>query len=98
MKDLNLLELLGPSRNEHAASLLIDGIHLVGAAGERSVSVALEAAKELFGGSLLSTIYFMNRRHPWLNGQTPLERAEESDEGRDFVISMIGAIAAGVYV
>ena len=98
MKDVNLLELPEPSRNEHAASLLIEGIHLVGAAGERSVSVALEAAKELFGGSFLSTILFMNYRHPWLNGQTPLECAEESDERRDFVISMIRAITAGVYV
>lgn len=98
MKDVNLLELPGPSRSEHAASLLIDGIHLVGAVGERSASVALEAAEELFGGSLLSTIHFMNYRHPWLNGQTPLERAEESDEGADFVVSMIRAIASGVYV
>jgi hypothetical protein len=40
----------------------------------------------------------MNYRHPWLNGQTPLERAEESDEGADFVVSMIRAIASGVYV
>lgn len=98
MKDTNLLELTDVGQSEDAASLLIDGVHLVGANGERSLAVALEAAKELFGGSLLSTVQFMNSHHPWLNGQTPLERAEESDEGRDFVISMIGAIAAGVYV
>lgn len=56
MKDVNLLELPGPSPSEHAASLLIDGIHLVGAVGERSVSVALEAAKELFGESSRQSI------------------------------------------
>ena len=40
----------------------------------------------------------MNKPHPWLEGQTPLERAEQSDEGLEFVIDMIGAIEAGVYI
>ena len=40
----------------------------------------------------------MNKSHPWLDGQTPLERAEQSDEGLEFVIDMIGAIEGGVYI
>lgn len=33
-----------------------------------------------------------------LDGQTPLERAEQSDEGLEAVIDMIGTIEAGVYI
>ena len=40
----------------------------------------------------------MNQIHPWLDGQTPLERAEQSDNGLEFVIDMIGAIEAGVFI
>ena len=49
-------------------------------------------------GDLLSTILFMHKIHPWLEGQTPLERAEQSDEGLAYVIDMIGAIEAGVHI
>ena len=55
---------------------------------------AFEAAARICGGDLLSTIIFMNQIHPWLDGQTPLERAEQSDNGLEFVIDMIGAIEA----
>lgn len=98
MTAANLLELIGTDRNDEAARLLAEGIHLVGASGDRSLAVALEAARKLFGGDFRSTVEFMNRRHPWLDGQTPLERAEASDDGRDFVLSMIGAIESGVYI
>lgn len=39
----------------------------------------------------------MNKIHLWLEGQTPLGRAEQSDEGLEFVIDMIGAIEAEDY-
>ena len=73
-------------------------MHLVGATGQRSRRAALEAATRIYAGDLLSTIFFMNKIHPWLDGQTPLERAEQSEEGLEFVIDMIGAIEAGVYI
>jgi len=95
MRSVNLMELIETDRNDEAANLLTDGIHLVGAIGDRSLAVALEAATKLFGGDLSSTIQFMNYRHPWLDGQTVLEHAEESDEGRNSVLSMISAIESG---
>ena len=97
MEHPNILELISAGREEEAVSLLKEGAHLVGAIGPRSAKVALEAAKLLFNGDLLSTMNFMNYQHPWLGGLTVMERAEQSDEDVDFVIDMIGAIQAGVY-
>lgn len=94
----NLAALLKVGDHAEAISLLRDGVQLVGAIDGRSDRAALEAATRLFAGDLLSTIFFMNKVHPWLDGQTPLERAEESDEGLEFVFDMIGAIEAGVYI
>ncbi|MAW91049.1 MAG: hypothetical protein CL575_05310 [Altererythrobacter sp.] len=94
----NLVTLIEAGRSSDAAELLRDGVRLVGATGVRSNRAALEAATRIYAGDLLSTIFFMNKVHPWLNGQTPLERAEQSDEGLEFVIDMIGAIEAGVYI
>lgn len=98
MKDVNLIELADAGRTEEASQLLTDGIHLVGATGERSLEVAIKAARELFEGDFYSTVLFMNRHHPWLKGKTPLEHAEESDEGREFVMNLIDAAVAGVYI
>lgn len=98
MTAVNLLELISSDRNDEAAKLLVEGIHLVGAKGDRSLAVALEAARKLFGGDLRSTVQFMNHRHLWLDGQTPLELAEASDDGRNFVLSMIGAIESGSFI
>lgn len=95
---MDFANLLDANRNSDAAKVLREGVHLVGATGERSSRAALEAATRLFAGDLLSTIFFMNKIHPWLDGQTPLERAERSDEGLEFVIDMIGAIEAGVHI
>ena len=92
------MALIEAGRSSDAAALLCEGVHLLGATGERSSRAALEAARRLFAGDLLSTIFFMNKIHPWLGGQTPLERAEQSEEGLEFVIDMIGAIEAGVYI
>lgn len=64
---------------------------------ERSTRAALEAAARICADDLLSTTFFMNKIHPWLEGQTPLGRAEQSDEGLEFVIDMIGAIEAEDY-
>ncbi|WP_157668227.1 hypothetical protein [Croceicoccus marinus] len=50
MRSVNLLELIETNRNDEAAELLTDGIHLVGAIGDRSLAVALETAKKLFAG------------------------------------------------
>lgn len=94
----NLATLLEVGDHAEAISLLRDGVQLVGAVDYRSDRAALKAATRLFAGDLLSTIFFMNKPHPWLDGQTPLERAEQSEEGLEFVIEMIGAIEAGVYI
>lgn len=73
-------------------------VQLLGSAGERSNRAALEGATRIYAGYLLSTIFFMKKVHSWLDGQTPLERAEQSDEGLEAVIDMIGTIEAGVYI
>lgn len=99
MTDLpNLLELIETGRKDEALSLLINGFRLVAAVGARSSEAALEAATRLYGGDMVETAWFMNRQHPWLGGQTPIERAEESEEGLELVIDMIGAIEGGVYI
>ena len=90
--------LLKEGRRQEASELLRAGVHLVGATGERSSRVAMEAASRIGSGDLLSTIYFMNKPHAWLDGQTPLARAEQSEEGHEFVLDMSGAIEAGVYI
>lgn len=97
-RETNLVELVKSGRRNEASSLLLEGMHLVGATGERSTTAALYASEQLYAGDFVSTIYFMNYRHPWLLGQTPLQKAEESDKGLEFVIDMVSAIAAGVYV
>ncbi|WP_202385458.1 MbcA/ParS/Xre antitoxin family protein [Altericroceibacterium endophyticum] len=56
------------------------------------------SGRTLYGGDLVQTIHFMNRRHYWLGGETPIERAEQSEEGLAFILDMIGAIDAGVYL
>lgn len=94
----NLVTLIEAGRRSNATVLLREGVHLVGATGERSIRPALEAATRIYAGDLFSTIFFMNKPHPWLEGQTPLERAEQSEEGLEFVLDMIGAIEAGVYI
>lgn len=91
------MTLIKVGRSSDAAVLLRKDVHLVWATGERSNRAALEVATRICGGNLLSTIFFINKTHLWLASQTPLERAEQSDEGLEFVIDMIGAIEAGVY-
>lgn len=49
-------------------------------------------------GDLWATIKFMNRPAPSLGRSTPMELAEESEEGLAAVLNLIGAIEAGVYV
>lgn len=94
----NLLKLIEAGEEAEAVSLLKEGVRLVGAVGPRSAKVALEATKRLFDGDFMATIDFMNYQHPWLAGQTVMERAEQSDEDVDFVLDMIGAIEWGVYI
>ncbi|WP_374407970.1 hypothetical protein [Pelagerythrobacter sp.] len=79
-----------------AAALLRKGVHLHGSTGKQSNRAALEATTCIYRGDLLSTIFFINKIHPWLDRPTPLKRAEQSEEGLEFVIDIIGAIGAGV--
>lgn len=97
-ENANILKLIEAGREDQAIALLMQGMHLIGASGPRSAQAALEVATRLCAGDLMGTIYFMNRQHPWLEGHTPIERAEASEEGLEFVIDMIGAIEAGVYI
>ena len=78
--------------------LLREGVHLRGSTGKRSERAALEVAMRIYAGDLLSTIFSMRKSQLSLDGQTPLERAEQSEEGLAFVMDMIGAIEAGVYI
>ena len=90
--------LLKAGRRQEANNLLREGVHQVGATGERSSRAAVQAATRIYAGDLLSAIFFMNKIHLWLDGQTPLEPPEQSEEGLELVIDMIGAIEAGVYI
>ena len=94
----NILALIEAGHKHEALAVLNQGFRLAAAAGHRSSTAALEAASRLYGGDVVATTLFMNRQHPWLGGQTPIERAEESEEGLEFVIDMIGAIEAGVHI
>lgn len=93
-----LVTLNEAGRSSDAAVLPREGALLVGATGERSSRAALEVATRIYAGDLLSTIFLMSEIHLWLDGQTPLERAEQSEEGLEFVLDMIGAIEAGVHI
>ena len=94
----NLVILIDAGQRSDAAALLREGVHLLGATGERSSRAALEAATCIYAGDPLSTIFFMNKIHPSLDGQTPLECAEQFEEGVKFVLDMVGAIEAGVHI
>lgn len=94
----NIVELIEAGREGEAIPLLLREVRLVAAVGSRSARAALATATRLCAGDLLATIWFMNRPHPWLSGQTPIVRAERSEEDLEFVIDMIGAIEAGVYI
>ena len=93
-----LATLLQAGRRHEATELFREGVHLVGANGERSRRAAFEEATRVCAGDLLSNIFFMNKIHPWLDGHTPLDCAEQSEEGLALVLDMIGAIEAGVNI
>lgn len=81
------------------ARKLLRAAHRVCAAtGERSEKAALAAARMLFRDDLWETIKFMNRPGIGINGATPIELAESSEEGLEIVLNWIGAVEAGVYV
>lgn len=94
----NILSLGESGRKDETLAVLREGFRVVAATGARSSQAAIEAAMRLYGGDVVATAWFMNRQHLWLAGQTPIERAEDSDDGLEFVIDMIGAIEAGVYI
>ena len=94
----NMVTLIEAGRSSDAEMLLREGVQLLGSTGERSNRAALEVATRIYAVDLMSTIFFMNKVHRWLHDQTPIERAEQSDESLEFVIDMIGAIEAGVHI
>lgn len=94
----NLKSLVAAARKDEAIALLMAGVRQVGATGPRSAQAALAVAEKLCAGDLMLTISFMNRRHRWLDGQTLIERAEQSEDGLDFALEMITAIDYGVYI
>ena len=98
MDQMNIMKLIEAGRELEATAMLMDGVHLVAATGPRSAKAALDAATRLFGGDLMSTILFMNRRHYWLEGETTIERAEKSDEDLEFITDKITAIDYGVFI
>lgn len=97
-KHPNIRDLIEDGRQDEALAVLSKGFQVVAAEGARSANAALEAATRLYDGDVLVTAWFMHRPHQWLGGQTPTQRAEESDEGLEFVLEMIGAIEAGVFI
>jgi antitoxin (DNA-binding transcriptional repressor) of toxin-antitoxin stability system len=64
--------------------------------GPRSATAALEACRVLMSGDAAATIKWMNQRI-FGSDVTPLELAEQSDEGLQMVLDHIGRIDAGVY-
>lgn len=94
----NIRALIDAGREEEAIAVLMEGVHLRAATGARSAQAALEVAKLFYGGDVKATAWFMTRPRGWLGGQTPIERAEESEEGLELVIDRIRAIDAGVYI
>ena len=98
MSERSLAKLHALGCEAEVAAVLLKGIPLPVATGARSTKVAIEVAQRLCAGDLSATAFFMNRRHPWLGGQRPIERAEESDDDLAFVLEMIGAIEAGVFI
>lgn len=93
----NIVELIESGRAEEAVALLTKQFRVAAAAGSRSTKLALEVSTRLYGGDLRKTIYFMNTPHPWLSGDTPLQRAERSQKDLNDMLDMIGQIEAGVY-
>ena len=91
-----IMELAQAGKQDEAIALLSQPITIKAAAGPRSAKAALHAAQVLFGGDVESTARWMNARSPYLH-TTPLECAEQSDEGLQTVIGMIERIAHGVY-
>ena len=96
--ELNLTVLFESGRTSEARMMLQNGVQVVGGISARSTQAAIEAATRRYAGDLISTLLFMNKSHPWLDGQTSLEHAQQSEAGLEFVIDMIGAIEDGVHI
>lgn len=93
----DILQLRHASKEQELQDLLTRHFDVTAAIGPRSTAAASEVVTRIYYGDLLKTIVFMNVPHAWLGGRTPLERAEESDEGLADVMDFIGAVEAGTY-
>ena len=92
----NIMELIQAGKQDEAIALLRQPIAIKAAAGVRSAKAALHAAQVLFGGDVEGTARWMNARSLYLH-MTPLECAEQSDEGLRMVMGMIDRLEQGVY-
>lgn len=93
----NIMELIQAGKQDEAIALLSQPIAIRAAAGPRSAKAALHAAEVLFGGDVEGTARWMNARSLYLH-MSPLERAEQSDEGLQRVIEMIDRIGHGAFL
>ena len=93
----NIMELIQAGKQDEAIALLSRPIAIAAATGARSAKAALHAAKVLFGGDVEATGRWMNARSLYLH-MTPLECAEQSEEGLQTVIEMVDRIGHGVFL
>jgi len=93
----NIMELIQAGKQGEAIALLRQPIAMKAAVGPRSAKAALHAAEVLLGGDVEGTARWMNARSLYLH-MTPLERAEQSEEGLQTVIEMIDRIGHGVFL
>lgn len=93
----NIMELVQAGKQDEAIALLSQPIVIRAATGPRSAKAALHAAEVLFGGDVEGTARWMNARSLYLH-VSPLECAEQSDEGLERVIGMIDRIGHGVFL
>lgn len=83
-------------RDEDLLSRLNEPLTLRAFTGARSAIAALEACRVLMSGDVAATIKWMNNRR-FGSEFTPLELAEQDDEGLQMVLDEIGRIDAGVF-
>jgi hypothetical protein len=62
------------------------------------VSRVFDAALRAFNGNAEKAEGFLNRAHPLLDGEVPLELAQVSSAGADAVVNLIGRAVAGVAI
>ena len=61
-----------------------------------SASEAIDAAARAWHGDRAATLAFLDRPHPLLAGQSPLDMARSSTAGADAVLALIRRAEAGI--